>query len=355
MPNLAGRPRCVGFAFAFVVSLLASRSAAAQWVAQNSTTEASFRGMSIPRPGFVWISGTRGTFAWTDDSGNRWHVGQVPDAASFDFRSVHAISPDTVLLEVSGQDTARIYRTTDRGATWTLEYRDETKGAFLDAMAFFNSRNGLALGDPVDGHFVLLETHDGGTTWARSRAVTPAALTGEGAFAASGTAMIACGSQDAWFATGGASVSRVFHTSDAGRSWSVTQTPVKAGAAPAGIFSIACSDRRHLVVVGGNYAKPDATTVNVATSDDGGATWSGSQPSPATAFLSGAAFVGEVAPARRLIAVGTEGSAFSVDGGRTWARLDSLSLNVVMRAGGGTAMAAGARGRVAKLTGLSSM
>lgn len=335
--------------------LVITGTADGQWTAGNSTTDASFRGMSVVLPGFVWISGTRGTFAWSEDGGAVWHAGHVNDARSLDFRSVHAISADTVILQVSGQDTARIYRTTDRGATWTLRYRDESKGAFLDAMAFFDSRHGLALGDPVDGHFVLLETGDGGATWSRTSALTPPALAGEGAFAASGTAMIACGSRDAWFATGGASVSRVYHTSDAGHTWTVAQTPVRAGSASAGIFSIACSDSRHLIIVGGNYAKPDATSVNVASSDDGGASWVGAHPSPATSFLSGVAYVSGSGPARRLIAVGTEGSSFSIDAGRTWSRLDSLSFNTVMSETDGSAMAAGANGLVARLAGLHQM
>ena len=338
-----------------VCTVVFAGRADAQWNPGNSTATASFRGMSLVAPRWVWVSGTRGTFAWSDDAGTSWHAGHVADAATLDFRSVHAISADTVILQVSGQDTARIYRTTDRGVTWTLRYRDESRGAFLDAMAFFDSRRGLALGDPVDGHFVLLETSDGGSSWKRSSALTPPALAGEGAFAASGTAMIACGSHDAWFATGGASVSRVFHTSDAGRTWSVAQTPVAAGSAPAGIFSIACSDSRHLIVVGGNYAKPSASTVNVATSDDGGAHWIGSPASPATSFLSGVAYAGGSGAARKVIAVGTAGTAFSLDAGRSWTRLDSLSLNVVMSGADGLTVGAGANGMVARLAGLHPM
>ena len=355
MPKPFQHSPCLFLVAGLALTLGAAMRADAQWVAGTSITDASFRGMSVVRPGSVWISGTHGTFAWTDDAGTTWHAGRVSEAGSMDFRAVHAISADTVLLEVSGQDTARIYGTTDRGSTWTLRYHDESKGAFLDAMAFFDSRHGLAVGDPVDGHFVLLETRDGGASWSRATAVTPPALAGEGAFAASGTAMIACGPRDAWFATGGSSVSRVFHTSDAGHSWSVAQTPVHAGSAPAGIFSIACSDARHLIVVGGNYAKPDATTVTVARSDDAGTTWVASLPSPATSFLSGVAYVGGTGADRRLVAVGTEGSAYSLDAGRTWSRLDTLSLNVIMSDVHGAAMAAGAGGRVARLAGLNPM
>lgn len=319
------------------------------WVAENSTTTASFRGMSIAAPGVVWVTGTAGTFAWTTDGGIHWHAGHVAGAASFDFRAVHAFSLDTVLAMVSAQDTARIYRTTDRGRSWSLQYRDDSKGAFLDGMAFFDGRNGLAIGDPVNGHFVVLHTRDAGAHWRRlPDAAVPAALDGEGAFAASGTALITCGARDAWFATGGAAVSRVFHSADAGRTWTVATTPVAAGTAAAGIFSLACRDAHHLIAAGGNYSKPDSAAITVARSSDGGATWTASAATAATAYLSGVAYLDRKSGSP-LIAVGTNGSAFSADGGATWAQMDSVSLNVVMSDVAGSAWAAGGRGRVAAL------
>lgn len=337
--------------FGVILSLAVAPAAFAQWVAQSAGTDASFRGMSVLSPDVAWISGTKGTFAWTENAGREWHSGQVSAASSFDFRAVHAISLDTALLMVSSRDTALIYRTTDRGTTWTLQYRDESKGAFLDAMAFFDSRHGLALGDPINGRFVILLTSDGGQHWRREAGTAlPPSLVGEGAFAASGTALITCGLENAWFATGGASKSRVFHTSDGGQSWAVAETPVQAGSAAAGIFSLACRDTRQLVAVGGNYSKPDATAVTVARSADGGATWAASAPSPATGFLSGVAYLDPVPSADRLVGVGTEGTVYSLDSGRTWTRLDSFSLNVIISDGYGAAWAAGAHGSVAHLS-----
>jgi photosystem II stability/assembly factor-like uncharacterized protein len=326
---------------------MSSASAQTRWLSQEAGTGASFRGMRIVAADTLWISGTGGTFAWTDDGGAHWHSGHVAGAESFDFRAVHAISLDTAVLMVSAQDTGLIYRTTDRGRSWKLSYRDASKGAFLDAMAFFDSKHGLALGDPVVGRFVILETTDGGEHWTRqSGASMPPSLPGEGGFAASGTALIACGSRDAWFGTGGAARSRVFHSADAGRTWSVAETPIRAANAAAGIFSLACGGSQRLIAVGGNYARPDSAAVTVALSQDGGATWEASSPAAATSFLSGVAFLN---PARgeRLIAVGTEGTALSLDSGRTWRRLDTRSLNVVLAARNGRAWAAGARGSVA--------
>lgn len=340
------------------LALFGSASVAqAQWIPQNPGTDASFRGMSVVSQNVAWISGTKGTFEWTADAGKSWHPGHVAGAESSDFRAVHAISLDTAVLMVSSQDTALIYRTTDRGQSWQLVYRNATKGAFLDGMAFFDSRRGLAVGDPMGGRFLILETNDGGQHWARiPDAGLPPALPGEGAFAASGTSLVTCGPRHAWLGTGGAATSRVFHSSDAGHTWSVVTTPINAGVAAAGIFSLACRDTTHLIAVGGNYSKPDATAISIARSDDGGTSWVASAPASSPGFLSGVAYLGTPSAAGGVVAVGTEGTVFSMDFGHTWARMDSLSLNVVMPlGGGGSALAAGARGRVVALTELPSM
>jgi photosystem II stability/assembly factor-like uncharacterized protein len=330
--------------------------AEAQWTPVDAGTTASFRGMSVVSPAVAWISGTGGTFEWTDDSGRTWHAGSVPGATSRDFRAVHAFSLDTAVLMVSAQDTGLIYRTTDRGRSWQVQYSNVTKGTFLDGLAFFDARHGLAVGDPMDGRFLILETWDGGQHWARIRdAGLPPALPGEGAFAASGTSLVTCGSNDAWLGTGGAVASRVFHSSDGGRNWSVVSTPITAGTASAGIFSLACRDSGHLIAVGGNYSKPNPNAVTVATSDDGGATWVASSPAGSTAFLSGVAYMKSPGVPDGVLAVGTEGSVFSVDFGRTWKRIDRLSLNVVHARGDGAALAAGAHGSVAVMAGLPSM
>jgi photosystem II stability/assembly factor-like uncharacterized protein len=49
------------------------------------------------------------------------------------------------------------------------------------------------------------------------------------------------------------------------------------------------------------------------------------------------------------IAVGTNGSDISRDGGRTWMPLDGTAFNAIQFAPSGTAFAVGGRGRVARL------
>jgi len=299
------------------------------------------RGLGAGREGAVWATGTHGMYLWTTDGGTTRHFGQVPGATSLDFRDVQVVSSDVVYLMAAAQDTARIYKTTDRGAHWTMQYDDTRRGMFLDALAFFDDTHGLVLGDPVDGRFVILRTDDGGAHWTRiDSAGMPAALPGEAAFAASGTALVTGGAHDAWFATGGGPVSRVFRSHDSGRTWQVSETPVRAGNASAGIFSLSFSDATHGVAVGGNYAAPDTTQITVALTADGGVTWKAAAPSAATGYLSGVTIRPD-SRGQSLVAVGTLGTAISRDGGRTWTQFDRLWANSVIATPGGTIWIAG--------------
>ena len=295
------------------------------------------RGLSVLNKDVIWASGTKGTFLWTNDGGTTWNVGTVPGAESFDFRDVHAVSPDTVYLMAAGQDTARIYKTTDRGKNWTLQYNDTRKGVFLDAIAFRDGTHGVALGDPIDGRFMILRTDNGGASWTQiDSSGLPRALTGEAAFAASGTSLVTHGRTNAWFATGAGATSRLFASNDGGTTWTVYTVPVAANAQSKGIFSIAFWSDTQGVAVGGDYAKPDTTATTVSTTTDGGKTWAASAPSPATGYLSGVATIvgtqdGKSADNNRvhLIGVGTRGTAVSLDGGKSWALRDTVPLNTV--------------------------
>ena len=161
-------------------------------------------------------------------------------------------------------------KTNDGGEHWDLQFQDKGPAVFLDAMAFWDADRGVAVGDSVGGALYILTTTNGGRTWTRlDAAPLPAALPNEGAFAASGTNVAVSGRSDAWIATG---ASRVLHSTDGGRTWSVATTPVPSGES-SGIFSVAFRDRDHGVVVGGDYRDESAAVNNAAITSDGGAAW----------------------------------------------------------------------------------
>ena len=250
---------------------------------------------------------------------------------------------DTAYLLSAGPGAeSRIYKTTDGGKTWTLQYQNAEPKAFFNAIAFWDEKHGVALSDPVDGRFVLIATGDSGATWTplpeKSR---PAALPKEGCFAASGTCLVTRGENDVWFCTGGAKAARVFRSHDRGKTWNASDTPLLAGIESAGAFSIAFRDRDHGAIVGGDYRKPEGTTTTGAVTRDGGKTWTLLEKT--LPFRSGVAWAKD-----RWVAVGTSGSDVSVDDGATWKPLDRENYNSVAFTATGDGWAVGPKGRIAK-------
>jgi photosystem II stability/assembly factor-like uncharacterized protein len=341
------------YILATLVLLAPFAPARAQWVPQASPTVAELRGLSVVSANVVWASGVGGTVLRTTDGGTTWKTAGVPGASALDFRAIAATSP-TVAHALAIGDSSRIYRTTDGGRSWSLRFASTRKGAFFDAIQFWDARHGIAMSDPVDGKFLLITTSDGGQSWQEIPAERlPPALPGEGAFAASGTCLIVLGSSDVWFASGGASVARLYHSPDRGRTWTVHDTPIRAGVPSAGIFSVAFADRMHGAIAGGDYQRPTLRGRNLAVTADGGATWTlaDSASSPA-GYRSAVAFVPRTS-ARWLLATGLTGTDVSLDGGRRWANTDSVAYNSVVTTtdarGCVAGFAVGPKGRIAKM------
>jgi photosystem II stability/assembly factor-like uncharacterized protein len=331
------------FRLTAVLLVLCGSVAHAQWQPQKIDTDADFCGLCAVSPKVAWVSGTKGTFGRTTDGGKTWAVGTVAGAEKLDFRDVEAFGEGTAYLLSAGPGgDSRIYKSTDGDKTWALQFQNADPAGFFDALAFWDERNGIALGDPVKGRFQLVVTDDAGEHWKPlPEKDLPAALAAEGVFAASGTCLVARGEKDAWFVTGGGKAARVFHSTDRGRTWTATETPVKAGAASAGIFSIAFRDRDHGVIVGGDYRKPDEGGATAAVTADGGKTWAIVEPP--LPYRSAVAWA-----KARWVTVGPSGSHFSTDDGKTWKALDGEKYNSVAFVPSGEGWAAGPKGRIAK-------
>src|SRR5262249_21543169 len=307
---------------AAVLLAICDSIAHAQWQQQTINTDADFRGLCAVSANVAWVSGSRGTYGRTTDGGTTWSVGTVPGTAKLDIRDVEAFGETTAYLLSAGPgEDSRIFKTTDSGRTWTLQFKNSEPKAFFDAIAFWDDKNGVALSDPVNGQFQLILTDDGGTNWKwLSGKNMPRALPNEGAFAASGTCLVTHGKRDIWFCTGGAKTARVFHSEDRGQSWTVSETPIFAGAESADIFSIAFRDRNHGMILGGDYRKPNDSGATAALTSEGGKTW--------TLLDKPFAFRSCVAWAKdRWVAVGTSGSNFSLDAGATWKPMDDRNYN----------------------------
>lgn len=332
-----------------LIALCFHTDAGAQWSNQSSGSKVRFRGVSAVSAKVAWASGQNGTFARTTNGGVTWKASTVAGAGELDFRDVDAFDARTAYLLAIGEgEKSRIYKTTDGGAHWTMQFKSSRQTAFFDAMAFWSRERGIAVSDPVDGRFLLIATDDGGRTWREMpRERMPAALEGEGAFAASGTCIAVQGTRNVWFGTGGPQGARVFRSTDGGRTWRVSATPIMSGKT-AGIFSIAFADALHGVAVGGDYTKEGEARDNVAVTTDGGESWTLIKGAGPKGYRSCVALV----PATHgptMITVGPNGSEYSLDLGNSWTSIGTEGFHSAAFAGPIDAgWAVGESGRIAK-------
>ncbi len=238
---------------------------------QNSGTTQLLIAVSPVNSRVVWAAGAGGTYVVTTNGGETWKAAVVPGAKSLQFRDVYAVSDQVAYLLSIGANTTdfRIYKTVDAGATWKIEFTNETVNAFYDCFAFWNPRRGIAHSDSVNGVFPDLRTTNG-MTWQSIADRMPPALPGEASFAASGTCIATEGERNAWIATGGSTIARILATRDGGDTWNAYDTPFMSSSTGGGI-SVAFRDGWHGVLGGGDLSSN--TAAQMAKSDDGGQTW----------------------------------------------------------------------------------
>ncbi|MFJ8673942.1 WD40/YVTN/BNR-like repeat-containing protein [Streptomyces sp. NPDC093589] len=320
----------------------------AGWHLKPSGSTARFRGLAAVSRTTAWTAGTEGTVLRTRDGGRHWSDVSPPGARTLEFRDIEAPDARHAVVLAIGEGTAsRVFRTDDGGTTWTESFRNTDPRAFYDCLTFFDRRHGIALSDPVDGRYRILSTGDGGRSWrVLPSDGMPAAQPGEAAFAASGQCLVSAGSHDAWIATGGAAASRVLHTADRGRTWTVTDTPVPAGDPARGVFALAFRDRSHGLAVGGDFRPGLPSPRAGAVSGDGGATWTAAA-APPKEYRSGVAWLPYSRSAA--LAVGPTGTDVTADGGRTWHTVGTGSYDTVDCAPDLGCWAAGEQGRIARL------
>jgi photosystem II stability/assembly factor-like uncharacterized protein len=319
--------------------------AAPHWTVQTSGVNVRLRGVSAASESVAWASGAGSTALRTADGGTTWQKLTVT-TDTLDFRDVDAIDAQTAyVLAIGNGPASRIYKTTDAGKTWTLQFKNEDPKAFLDAMSFWDAENGIVVGDSVDGQLYLLTTSNGGRVWSRVETRNlPPALENEGAFAASGTNIAVIGKSHAWIGTGAASKARVLRTADRGRTWRVADTPLASGSS-SGIFSIAFRDEKHGVIAGGDYRKEQEAVDNLALTNDGGITWTLAKG--LSGFRSVVAYVPNT---KTLVAIGPSGGDYSTDDGQTWKPIDGPGFDTfsfVPRKS--TGWGAGANGAIGRL------
>jgi photosystem II stability/assembly factor-like uncharacterized protein len=300
---------------------------AQSWKILNLGVDTNLRGISaakIPSSDrlAIWASGSHGVILRSVDDGGTWARVDIPGQPDLDFRGIVALSDTVAYVMASGEaEKSRIYKTTNGGGQWELQYTDVNKSFFLDSIACSSEKNCFALGDPIDGKFLVLHTTDGRRWNPIPPQLRPNALDKEGAFAASNSNVWLVSGTEFFLVTGGFAA-RVLHSTTSGETWSFAAVPIAADNASSGIFAIAFSSEGQLVAVGGDYANSRVALRVAALSADGGKTWRPATHQP-SGFRSAVVSLGE----NFFLAVGPTGADVSHDSGLNWSSFPSRPLN----------------------------
>lgn len=259
-----------------------------------------------------------------------------------EFRSIAHTATDVFVLSVA--NPALLYKTGENGE-FELVYKEEAENVFYDAMTFWNTMEGIAVGDSMNGCLSILITRDGGVTWTKQECASlPKAIEGEGAFAASNTNIKTIGDAT-WIAT---TNGRILFSSDKANTWQIMQTPIINTAPTQGIYSIDFYEDQIGFAIGGDYTKPEAREQNKAMTTDGGKTWQLVAEGQEPGYKSCVQFVPN-SNGKGIVAIGFTGISYSNDMGSTWKQLSDEGFFTLRFKNDSIAYAAG-KGRVAQLS-----
>ena len=304
----------------------------------SAGTGSSFRGLSVVNDKTIWVSGSNGTIGKSIDGGQNWNFSKVSGYEKRDFRDIEAFDENNAII-MAIDAPALILKTNNGGESWHVVFKDERKGMFLDAMEFWNEQSGIVIGDPIDGHFFVARTFDGGNQWQVIPAdKQPIAETGEACFASSGTNIRALTKSEAIFISGGQQ-SHVFVRDEK------ISIPTIQGKESTGANSIAIKNKKTWMIAGGDFTQKDSTQGNLLFTKDGGAHWQKSEKPP-HGYRSCVEFLGK----KKWITCGLNGIDISYDNGKTFEAISQTGFHVCRKAKKGKAVFfAGGGGKIGVL------
>lgn len=263
---------------------------------------------------------------------------ELDSVLSPNFRSLSIVNEDIFTITIG--NPALLFK------NGKVVYREMNKNVFYDSMDFWNEKEGLVVGDSVDGCISILITRDGGDNWEKLGCTNFGnPLPEEGFFAASDT-NISIVDNRVWIASGGMN-SRIYYSDDIGYNWKIIETPIIQGESTKGIFSIDFYDKKNGFAIGGDYTKPLDNISNKIITSDGGITWKTIADKQDPGYRSCVQYFPNN-NGKSLVAVGFNGIDISTDGGFSWNRVSDEGYYTLRFVDDCTAYAAG-NGKISKL------
>jgi photosystem II stability/assembly factor-like uncharacterized protein len=287
----------------------------------------------------IWYAADNGRFGFFDLENNTKEERHISkDNMKPEFRSIAQTTGHIFMLSVS--NPALLYQVSKEGLFPKLVYQENHKKVFYDSMQFWNDKEGIAIGDPIDDCLSIIVTRDGGNSWHKIPSyVLPKVTDGEAAFAASNTNIVIKGN-DTWIVSGGKK-SSVFYSPDKGNSWKVYATPIVQGKQMTGIFTADFYDSKNGFIAGGDYEVPNQNFGNKARTTDNGKTWNLISENQGFGYASCVQYVPN-SYGKQIVSVGASGLYYSSDSGHSWKQFSAdPSLYTIRFLDNQTAIAAG--------------
>lgn len=306
------------------------------------TDSVSIRAIEFLDSNTLAFAGSNGVYGTVEVKTNKVRSNiQQYDSIIPAFRAVAHTDTDFFMLSIA--NPALLYKTGNSGQM-ELVYKEEGEGVFYDSIKFWNNSEGIAIGDSMNGCLSIIITRDGGNNWKKLPCSDlPASANAEGAFAASNTNIEIVGDK-VWIGT---TAGNSYFSSDKGKTWGITLTPIIKEEPTQGIYSIDFYDENLGFAIGGDYTNPESKENNKIITQDGGKTWNlianGQEPN----YKSCVQFVPN-ANGKTLVAVGFTGISCSNNQGVSWKRLSDESYYTIRFLNDSVAFAAG-KHRISKL------
>ena len=285
------------------------------------TDSLSIRAITPMDENRVWFAANNGKVGLIDRDTPKLATIKYEDSL-LNFRSIASTKEAVFVLSIDNPGVLYKIGFKDYQATNIEEvYVEKGEKVFYDAIAFWDEKEGIAMGDPTGDCLSVIITRDGGNSWEKlSCDILPSVEKGEAAFAASNS-NIALYKNHVWIVSGGKKA-RIFHSADRGKTWEVFETPIIQGKTMTGIYSVDFFDDKTGVVFGGNWEKQDFNEGNKAITHDGGKTWDLVSNGQGPGYISSVRFT-PGSKGRGIVAVGSKGISYSNDAGESWLQLSN--------------------------------
>ncbi len=262
----------------------------------------------------VWYSGTDSKFGYVSlkDSAVKKQI--LLSDKKLQFRTLAQNATDFFTVNI--ESPANFFKINKKTLQSEISHIDAAKKAFYDAL-IFHRNNFYAFSDPEDDlklKFAKISLKNKfNIEYLNANLIQ--LKEGEAAFAASNTNITAFKNK-LWIATGG-KASRIIKMDLRSGKMHVFETPFIQGTSSQGIYSIDFYNRNFGIAVGGDYTKQAENINNIATTNDGGKTWTIQASGKNGGYKTCVKFRPK-SKGKDIIAVGDKNIELSRDFGKTW-------------------------------------